>query len=160
MIFMIIGLSIMGGSTKTDEEEPEGEIRKSLKESGQDRDEDKMIMEGGEDNERKSSKSKKRHNPNHEFSDEEEGERHRKEAIFPISSATIMFQALMILSAMYLSMLCTNWGSVSIFDDTTDFFSHGTASYWLKLVAEWASMGLYVFSLVAPILPCFRNRNF
>lgn len=51
-----------------------------------------------------------------------DGQRDQDAHVFAISNATIVFQALMMLSAMYLSMLCTNWGNVTIFDDTTDFF--------------------------------------
>lgn len=51
-----------------------------------------------------------------------DGTRHAEAHVFAISNATIFFQALLILSAMYMSMLCTNWGNVTIFDNTTDFF--------------------------------------
>lgn len=64
----------------------------------------------------------------------------------------------MVLSAMYMSMLCTNWGNVNIFDNTTDFFSHSEGSYWLKVSAEWITMSLYIFSQLAPIL--FPGRDF
>ena len=82
----------------------------------------------------------------------------KKSAHFPISDATITFQGLMICSALYMSMLCTNWGSLSIFDNTTDFFVGSDSSYKLKIFAEWATIGIYIFSLVAPLL-C-PNRNF
>ena len=72
--------------------------------------------------------------------------------MFPVSSATITFQALMILSAMYMSMLCTNWGDVSIFENTTSFFEHSNGSYWLKMSAEWITILLYLTSLVLPLL--------
>lgn len=77
---------------------------------------------------------------------------------FPISNATIHFQMSMILSACYMSMLCTNWGNVSVFDNTVNFFSNGNGSFWFKIVAEWFSIVIYLFSLIAPML--FPNRNF
>ena len=59
---------------------------------------------------------------------------------------------------MYMSMLCTNWGNVTIFDNTTNFFQHSNGSYRLKITAEWITIGIYVFSMVAPLL--FPNRDF
>ena len=59
----------------------------------------------------------------------------KQDHVFAISSATIYFHIGMILAACYLSMLCTNWGNMSIFDDTTNFFQGSDGSYWLKIVA-------------------------
>ena len=78
--------------------------------------------------------------------------------VFAISQATITFQACMILSAMYMAMLCTNWGDVTLFENTTSFFEHSNGTYWLKITAEWITLALYIFSLVAPLL-C-PNRSF
>ena len=54
---------------------------------------------------------------------------------FPISSATILFQVLLILAFYYYSMLLTNWGNPTIFDDTSTFYSSNNTSFWIKLVA-------------------------
>jgi len=62
-----------------------------------------------------------------------------------------------VLAAVYYAMLCTNWGNPTVFNDTTDFYS-STASFWIKLVAQWLSMAIYGFSMVAPII--FPNREF
>jgi hypothetical protein len=84
--------------------------------------------------------------------------------VFAISTATIYFQFLMCLCAMYMSMLCTNWASPTVvFGDgkstTTDFFAPGSsASYWLKLASLWLTMAVYLFSLVAPLL--YPDRDF
>lgn len=60
---------------------------------------------------------------------------------------------------MYYAMLCTNWGQLDIYEaDYTPDTSRGNQSFWLKLVAEWITMSLYIFSLIAPVL--FPNRNF
>ena len=42
--------------------------------------------------------------------------------IFPISTATILFQVLMVLASVYYSMLMTNWGNPSAMDETYEFF--------------------------------------
>ena len=77
---------------------------------------------------------------------------------FPISSATIFFQALMVLSAVYFSMLLTNWGNPTVFDSTILFFEANLTSFWIKLIAQWLSMAIYLFSMVAPVL--FPGREF
>lgn len=77
---------------------------------------------------------------------------------FPISSATIFFQALLVLAAMYYSMLLTNWGNPTIFDETVAFYSSNETSFWVKLVAQWISTGIYLFSMFAPMI--FPDREF
>jgi hypothetical protein len=60
---------------------------------------------------------------------------------------------------MYYAMLCTNWGELDIYEaDYVPDQSKNNSSFWLKLVAEWITMSLYIFSLIAPVL--FPNRNF
>ena len=55
-----------------------------------------------------------------------------KNHIFPISTATIVFQGLMVLASIYYSMLMTNWGKPSVEDSTFDgFFNNGPMSYWV-----------------------------
>lgn len=55
---------------------------------------------------------------------------------FPITSATIFFQLLLILAAVYYSMLLTNWGNPSIFQGgSIPLFSTTDTSFWVKLVA-------------------------
>jgi hypothetical protein len=78
--------------------------------------------------------------------------------VFPISTATILFQALLVLSSVYYAMLLTNWGSPQTFGDSTDFYAANNTSYWVKLVAEWLTMAVYTFSLVAPLI--FPDRQF
>ena len=77
---------------------------------------------------------------------------------FPISSATIFFQVLLILASVYYSMLLTNWGNPTIFDDTTTFYASNNTSFWIKLVAQWLSTVIYLFSMFAPML--FPDREF
>ena len=42
--------------------------------------------------------------------------------VFPISQATILFQALLCLASIYYAMLLTNWGKPTILDNTAVFF--------------------------------------
>lgn len=77
---------------------------------------------------------------------------------FPISSQTIFFQALLVLASVYYAMLLTNWGNPTLFESTVDFYASNTASFWIKLVTEWLSMAIYLFSMVAPLI--FKDREF
>lgn len=77
---------------------------------------------------------------------------------FPISGATILFQALLTLAAIYYSMLLTNWGNPTIFNNTSTFYSSNNTSFWIKLVAQWLSTGIYLFSMFAPMI--FPDREF
>ena len=78
---------------------------------------------------------------------------------FPITSATIFFQLLLILAAVYYSMLLTNWGNPSIFDGgAIPLYSATDTSFWVKLSAQWLSTLIYLFSMFAPML--FPDREF
>ena len=55
-------------------------------------------------------------------------------------------------------MMLTNWGNPTIFEGTVDFFSANKASFRVKLVAQWVTILIYTFSMVAPLL--FPNREF
>lgn len=55
-------------------------------------------------------------------------------------------------------MLLTNWGNPTVFDDTVDFYQSNGTSFWIKLAAQWMSMAIYLFSMIAPVI--FRDREF
>jgi hypothetical protein len=76
--------------------------------------------------------------------------------VFAISNATIFFQALMMVTAVYYGMLCTNWGELYLYVGVTT--TTDNTAFWMKLVAQWITMSLYIFSLVAPLL--FPDREF
>lgn len=58
---------------------------------------------------------------------------------------------------MYYAMLFTNWGNPDLYknEDQTD---ESKRAFWLKIVCEWFTMGVYVLSLLAPLI--FPNREF
>lgn len=89
--------------------------------------------------------------------DVEEGNGNKKTAeemhVFPITTQTIFFQILMTLSAIYYAMLLTNWGSPDYSSiNNASFFATNKASYWCQLTAMWVSMGIYLYSLLAPLI--------
>ena len=81
---------------------------------------------------------------------------------FPVTPQTITFQLLMIFATVYFAMLFTNWGNPTLFenqDTNGSFFANNDkSSFWVKLVTQWCSILIYLFSLVAPIL--LPNRDF
>jgi len=59
--------------------------------------------------------------------------------VYPITGATIAFQGLMFLAAVYYSMLLTNWGNPVAGDTAATLFKGTTstneASYWMQYTA-------------------------
>lgn len=48
-------------------------------------------------------------------------------------------------------MLCTNWGDMDLFEDTTTFFVNSDYAFWLKAVVMWITMAVYLYALIAPL---------
>jgi len=82
----------------------------------------------------------------------------KAQQINKISGATILFQVLMILASFYYAMLLTNWGSPTTAADLSTLYLNSGVSYWVKLVADWLSILVYILSLLAPLI--FKNREF
>jgi len=79
--------------------------------------------------------------------------------VYPITTGTIVFQALLTAAAIYYAMLLTNWGNPVFLNSSYNFFTPGSkTSYWCQLSAMWVSFGIYLFSMLAPL--CFPGRNF
>lgn len=53
-------------------------------------------------------------------------------------------------------MLCTNWLNPDLFEGGSN--SNNDSTFWLKFSCEWATMLIYILSLIAPLI--FPNRNF
>jgi len=65
------------------------------------------------------------------------------------------------LASLYLSMVLTNWQTVSHNDTATDAtlrVDQGMASVWVKMISSWLVLVLYLWTILAPIL--FPNRQF
>lgn len=72
--------------------------------------------------------------------------------VFPVSTATIYFHVLMIFACLYYCMLLTNWGDAVIDQQNSNYFENNYLSFWVKLVAQWVSFLLYLFSLLGPVI--------
>jgi len=79
-------------------------------------------------------------------------------AVYPVTSQTLVFQGVMLVATLYYPMLVTNWGDPRINNDQNNFYDANTGSFWVKLVSQWVCIGLYTFSLLAPL--CCRDREF
>ncbi|KAL2922014.1 putative serine incorporator [Bienertia sinuspersici] len=67
----------------------------------------------------------------------------------PVSYSYTFFHLIFALASMYSAMLLSGWTSSS---DSSDLIDIGWASVWVKICTEWATAGLYIWSLVAPLL--------
>jgi len=63
------------------------------------------------------------------------------------------------LSSVYYAMVCTNWGELYVFrEEGGAGEATGNSAFWLKIVSQWVTMSLYIFSLLAPVI--FPDRHF
>ena len=72
---------------------------------------------------------------------------------------------------MYYAVLCTNWGDLNLYskeeckggeiwvnDKCVKNEALTDTSFWLKIVTQWITMSIYIFSLLAPLI--FPGRDF
>lgn len=69
--------------------------------------------------------------------------------------SNVYYHGFMCLSAFYLAMLLTLWGSVEIEGSVLSFSSFG---HWTSLTMEWGTVALFAWSLAAP--KCIPDRDF
>ncbi|XP_074304736.1 uncharacterized protein LOC141639526 [Silene latifolia] len=67
----------------------------------------------------------------------------------PVTYSYTFFHLIFALASMYSAMLLSGWTSSS---DNSDLIDIGWASVWVKICTEWVTGGLYVWSLVAPLI--------
>lgn len=84
--------------------------------------------------------------------DEQEEEKKNK----PVSYSYAFFHIIFSLASMYSAMLLTGW-STSV-GESGKLVDVGWPSVWVRIVTAWATAGLYIWSLLAPIL--FPERQF
>lgn len=74
----------------------------------------------------------------------------------PVSYSYTFFHLIFALASMYSAMLLSGWTSSS--SDSTELTDVGWTSVWVRICTEWVTAGLYVWTLVAPLL--FPDREF
>jgi len=141
-------LFMMSGTAPTGEEKPKGGAAVD--------NEEKMSLSANETKEN-ADETKVKKRADGDDSDEEHDKK-KKAFIFAISKETIIFQLIMMLSAMYYAMLCTNWLQPGLYTRGSNTASQEKQIYWLKVVSLWISLLIYVYSMVAPML--FPDRQF
>jgi hypothetical protein len=80
----------------------------------------------------------------------------KKDVPKPVSYSYSFFHLIFSLASMYSAMLLTGW-STSV-GESGRLVDVGWPSVWVRIVTQWATAGLYIWSLVAPIL--FPDREF
>ena len=65
------------------------------------------------------------------------------------------FHLIFALASMYIAMLMTGWGTGA---EERDLIDVGWTSVWVKIVAQWATVALYAWTMAAPLL--FPDRDF
>ncbi|CAM8877392.1 unnamed protein product [Rhodiola kirilowii] len=83
-------------------------------------------------------------------------EHEEKESAKAVTYSYSFFHLVFCLASMYSAMLLTGW-STSV-GESGKLVDVGWASVWVRIVTQWATAGLYIWSLVAPIL--FPDREF
>ncbi|XP_015958674.1 uncharacterized protein LOC107482665 [Arachis duranensis] len=73
----------------------------------------------------------------------------------PVSYSYSFFHLIFALASMYSAMLLSGWTSTS---DSSDLIDVGWTSVWVRIGTEWATAGLYIWTLLAPFL--FPDREF
>lgn len=73
----------------------------------------------------------------------------------PVSYSYSWFHLIFALASMYIAMLMTGWG---VGAEEKDLLDVGWLSVWVKLVSQWLTTALYIWTLVAPAL--FPDRVF
>jgi len=75
----------------------------------------------------------------------------------PVPYNYSFFHVTFCLAAMYLGMVLTNWAVVSD-TETTVNVDQGMAAVWIKMISSWLTMGLYTWTVIAPLV--LKNRSF
>lgn len=90
-----------------------------------------------------------------EGEDVEEGTENKDIEGRPVSYSYSFFHLIFALASMYSAMLLSGWTSSS---ESSDLIDVGWTSVWVRICSQWVTAGLYIWTLVAPLL--FPDREF
>ncbi|KAL3505854.1 hypothetical protein ACH5RR_031236 [Cinchona calisaya] len=85
----------------------------------------------------------------------EAGKENKETESQPVSYSYSFFHLIFALASMYSGMLLSGWTSTS---ESSDLIDVGWTSVWVRFCTEWVTAGLYIWSLVAPLI--FHDREF
>jgi len=97
---------------------------------------------------------------NREDEKEETEEHHKEDSDEPIPYSYSKFHIIYALGAMYIAMLMTDWQTVynpGNSENSPPVVDSGLAAVWVKVVSSWICLGLYIWTLIGPIL--FPDRE-
>lgn len=81
--------------------------------------------------------------------DPESGKEKKVAEARPVTYSYTFFHLIFALASMYSAMLLSGWTSSS---ESSDYIDVGWTSVWVRICTEWVTAGLYVWSLVAPLI--------
>ncbi|XP_051129117.1 uncharacterized protein LOC127250016 [Andrographis paniculata] len=84
-----------------------------------------------------------------ESADMESGNGKKDATAQPVSYSYSFFHLIFTLASMYSAMLLSGWTSSS---ETPHLIDVGWTSVWVRMCTEWVTAGLYIWSLVAPLI--------
>ncbi|KDP40096.1 hypothetical protein JCGZ_02094 [Jatropha curcas] len=79
----------------------------------------------------------------------EEGKEKKEKEAKPVSYSYTFFHLIFALASMYSAMLLSGWTNSS---ENSDLIDVGWISVWVRICTEWVTAGLYVWTLVAPVI--------
>lgn len=83
--------------------------------------------------------------------DEEQGQKdEKKDEAQPVAYSYTFFHLIFALASMYSAMLLTGWTSSTA--DSEKLIDVGWPSVWVRICTEWVTAGLYIWSLIAPLI--------
>ncbi|KAI4345558.1 hypothetical protein L6164_012667 [Bauhinia variegata] len=80
--------------------------------------------------------------------EEGKAKKEEKEAS-PVSYSYSFFHLIFALASMYSAMLLSGWTSTT---ESSDLIDVGWTSVWVRICSEWVTAGLYVWTLMAPLI--------
>ncbi|XP_050216502.1 uncharacterized protein LOC126667558 [Mercurialis annua] len=85
----------------------------------------------------------------------EEGNGTKETEGTPVTYSYTFFHLVFALASMYSAMLLSGWTNAY---ESSDLIDVGWTSVWVRICTEWATAGLYVWTLIAPLI--FPGREF
>ena len=67
----------------------------------------------------------------------------------PVSYSYSFFHLIFALASMYSAMLLSGWTSSS---ESSELIDVGWTSVWVRICTEWVTAGIYIWTLVAPLI--------
>ncbi|KAL5701699.1 hypothetical protein ACHQM5_027010 [Ranunculus cassubicifolius] len=82
--------------------------------------------------------------------DVEDGKKGKDTEARPVAYSYTFFHLIFALASMYSAMLLTGWSSSQ--SDGSDLIDVGWTTVWVRICTQWVTAGLYVWSLIAPLV--------